>query len=56
MEQESAVAENETRAMHFQISGRRDVEGLIVAVADIKGVINAKGETSRDGRPSESAG
>lgn len=53
---ESGGAENEVRAMRFQVSGRRDVGALIVAIADIKGVISARGETSQDSRASESTG
>ncbi|HTY48560.1 MAG TPA: MgtC/SapB family protein [Steroidobacteraceae bacterium] len=30
--------ESETRAIQFQVSGRRGVEALVVAIADIKGV------------------
>lgn len=37
-----AGTEGETRAIQFQVSGRRGVEALVVAIADIKGVIAAR--------------
>ncbi len=42
--QELAVGqdEGETRAIRFNISGRRGVETLLVAIADIKGVVTAR--------------
>jgi hypothetical protein len=36
-----AGAEGETRAIRFHVSGRRGVEALLVAIADIKGVVAA---------------
>jgi len=36
-----ATAEGETRAIRFHVSGRRGVEALLVAIADIKGVVTA---------------
>lgn len=42
VEQAEGTAEGETRAIQFQVSGRRDVEALVVAIADIKGVMMAK--------------
>ncbi|HET9865537.1 MAG TPA: MgtC/SapB family protein [Steroidobacteraceae bacterium] len=34
--------EGESRALHFQVSGRRGVESLVVAIADINGVTHAR--------------
>jgi putative Mg2+ transporter-C (MgtC) family protein len=42
VEQAESTAEGETRAIQFQVTGRRGVEALVVAIADIKGVIAAK--------------
>jgi putative Mg2+ transporter-C (MgtC) family protein len=36
------AAEGETRAIQFHLSGKRGLETLIVALADIKGVVTAK--------------
>ncbi len=36
-----ATAEGETRAIRFRVSGRRGVQALLVAIADIKGVVTA---------------
>jgi putative Mg2+ transporter-C (MgtC) family protein len=41
VEQADGIAEDATRAIQFQVSGRRGVEALVVAIADIKGVITA---------------
>jgi hypothetical protein len=35
-------AEGVTRAIQFHVSGRRGVAALVVAIADIKGVIAAR--------------
>jgi putative Mg2+ transporter-C (MgtC) family protein len=35
-------AEGETRAIQFRVTGRRGVEALVVAIADIKGVVAAR--------------
>jgi putative Mg2+ transporter-C (MgtC) family protein len=40
--QAEAGAEGETRAIRFRVSGRRGVVALLVAIADIKGVVNAR--------------
>jgi hypothetical protein len=40
VEQSNGVTE--TRGIHLQLSGRRGVEGLLVAIGDIKGVIGAQ--------------
>jgi putative Mg2+ transporter-C (MgtC) family protein len=44
--QELAVEQSdgvtETRGIHLQLSGRRGVEGLLVAIGDIKGVVGAQ--------------
>jgi putative Mg2+ transporter-C (MgtC) family protein len=42
VEQVEGTSEGETRAMQFHVTGRRGVEALIVAIADIKGVVAAK--------------
>jgi putative Mg2+ transporter-C (MgtC) family protein len=42
VEQSDTMAENETRGIHLQLSGRRGVEGLLVAMGDIKGVVTAR--------------
>lgn len=39
--QPEAAAEGETRAIRFHVSGRRGVDTLLVAIADIKGVVGA---------------
>jgi putative Mg2+ transporter-C (MgtC) family protein len=36
------TAEGDTRAIQFQVSGRRGVEALVVALADVKGVVTAR--------------
>ncbi len=41
VERSEGAAENELRGMHFQVSGRRGVEALVVAIGDIKGVVSA---------------
>ncbi len=42
VEQAPATAEGEMRAIQFQVIGRRGVEALVVAIADIKGVVAAR--------------
>jgi putative Mg2+ transporter-C (MgtC) family protein len=42
VEEIEASAEGETRAIKFHVSGRRGVEALVVAIADVKGVVAAK--------------
>jgi putative Mg2+ transporter-C (MgtC) family protein len=42
VEQADGTAEGEMRAIQFHVSGRRGVEALVVAIADIKGVITAR--------------
>jgi putative Mg2+ transporter-C (MgtC) family protein len=42
VEQSNTVAESETRGIHLQLSGRRGVEALLVAIGDIKGVAAAR--------------
>jgi putative Mg2+ transporter-C (MgtC) family protein len=42
VEQTEGTPEGETRAIQLQVSGRRGVERLVVAIADIKGVAKAK--------------
>jgi len=42
VEQSNTVAENDARGIHLQLSGRRGVEPLLVAIGDIKGVIAAR--------------
>ena len=39
---ESEAADSDKRAIRFHVSGRRGVEALVVAIADIKGVVTAK--------------
>jgi putative Mg2+ transporter-C (MgtC) family protein len=41
VEQSDASGATDIRAIHFQVSGRRGVAGLLVAIGDIKGVISA---------------
>ncbi len=55
MEQTDSATESEIRAMQFQVTGRRHVEALIVAIADIKGVIGARIAPTRNRRLEESA-
>lgn len=40
--EQGEAAEGESRSIHFQVSGRRGVEALIVAIGDIKGVVAAR--------------
>jgi acetolactate synthase regulatory subunit len=42
VEQSDAVTGSETRGIHLQLSGRRGVEALLVAIGDIKGVVTAR--------------
>ena len=42
VDQSEAVAERETRGIHLQLSGRRGVEALLIAIGDIKGVVTAR--------------
>lgn len=44
VEQSPETREGEIRAIHFQLTGRRSIEALVVAIGDIKGVISAKPE------------
>ncbi|MGH8291280.1 MAG: MgtC/SapB family protein [Steroidobacteraceae bacterium] len=48
--QAEASAEGETRAIRFHVSGRRGVEALLVAIADIKGVVTARLSPARHGK------
>ena len=41
VEPAEGAVEGETRAIQFHVTGRRGVEALVVAIADIKGVITA---------------
>lgn len=43
-------AEGETRAIRFQVSGRRGVQALLVAIADIKGVVAAGLSAAQQGK------
>lgn len=38
----------ETRSIQFLVSGRRDLEALVVAIADIKGVVSARFAEERE--------
>jgi putative Mg2+ transporter-C (MgtC) family protein len=42
VEKSDAVTESETRGIQLQLSGRRGVEALLIAIGDIKGVVTAK--------------
>src|ERR1700679_18616 len=42
VEKSDAVTESETRGIHLQLSGRRGVEALLIAIGDIKGVVTAR--------------
>jgi len=42
LEGDEGTEEGETRAIHFQLRGRRGIEALVVAIADIKGVVAAR--------------
>ena len=42
VEQPETVTEPETRGIHLQLSGRRGVEPLLVAIGDIKGVTTVR--------------
>jgi hypothetical protein len=41
MEQAEGAAVDERRVIRFQMAGRRGVEAMVVAIADIKGVVTA---------------
>ena len=45
VEQAEETAEGEMRAIQLHLSGRRGVETLVVAIADIKGVVTARATT-----------
>jgi putative Mg2+ transporter-C (MgtC) family protein len=49
VEQPPGGAEGDIRAIHLQVSGRRGVEALLVAIGDIKGVVSAKLSAAPDG-------
>ena len=55
VEHAEGASESEIRAMQFQVSGRRGVEALIVAIADIKGVMTARAAQTQNRRLSESS-
>ncbi|HEY3784159.1 MAG TPA: MgtC/SapB family protein [Steroidobacteraceae bacterium] len=42
VEQAASTAEGETRAIQFHVTGRHGIAALVVAIADIKGVIAAR--------------
>jgi putative Mg2+ transporter-C (MgtC) family protein len=48
------ASESEARAIQLEVSGRRGVSALVVAIADIKGVINAKISAAQQTRDGES--
>jgi hypothetical protein len=50
VEQSNTVAENDTRGIHLELSGRRGVEPLLVAVGDIKGVVAARVSSVEHGK------
>ncbi len=50
VEQAAGAAEAETRAMRFHVSGRRGFEALVVAIADIKGVLGARVDPNQPAR------
>ncbi|MBS0612133.1 MAG: MgtC/SapB family protein [Proteobacteria bacterium] len=50
LEHDQSVEEDETRAIHFQVSGRRGIEALVVAIADIKGVVAARIASAQHGK------
>jgi putative Mg2+ transporter-C (MgtC) family protein len=39
--EQCGTAESEVRAIHLQLSGRRGIESMVIAIGDIKGVISA---------------
>ncbi len=49
------TADGEARTIRFQVSGRRGVEALLVAIADIKGVVTARHVPVPRGKDRESA-
>jgi putative Mg2+ transporter-C (MgtC) family protein len=46
VERTDGQEEGETRAIQFLVSGRRGVQALVVAIADIKGVVDAQVSTA----------
>ncbi len=48
VEELETTAESERRAIRFQVTGRRGVEALLVAIADIKGVVAARVASAPD--------
>jgi putative Mg2+ transporter-C (MgtC) family protein len=50
VEQGESTAEGESRAIHFQVSGRRGVGALLVAIGDVKGVVSARLSSVQHGK------
>lgn len=50
VEHAQGTAEDEIRAMRFLVRGRRGVQALVLAIADIKGVVSASGAPVQDRR------
>ena len=50
VEQSEGTVENDVRAIHLQLSGRRGVESLVVAIGDIKGVVSASLSASQNAK------
>ena len=50
VEQSDSIAGSETRGIHLQLSGRRGVQALLVAMGDIKGVVTASVASPEHGK------
>ncbi|HEY0340846.1 MAG TPA: MgtC/SapB family protein [Steroidobacteraceae bacterium] len=50
VEKSDSVTESESRGIHLQLSGRRGVEALLVAIGDIKGVVAARLSSPEHGK------
>jgi putative Mg2+ transporter-C (MgtC) family protein len=50
VERSNTVGESDTRGIHLQLSGRRGVEPLLVAIGDIKGVVAARVSSPDQGK------
>jgi hypothetical protein len=50
VEQPDTVAESDKRGIHLQLSGRRGVEALLIAIGDIKGVVTARVSSPDQGK------
>jgi putative Mg2+ transporter-C (MgtC) family protein len=50
VEQSDEAAGSDARAIHLRLRGRREVEALLVAIGDIKGVVSARLSSAQPGK------